>query len=463
MKTATPSRKHSRTGSALLTTLILCTILGISVVSYLSLISQQCKLSSRSQNWNLSIGLVESGIEEGLQYLNNNRTHLISDGWTYNGGSYWIKRTFGNGNSYTVNVYPNPSDPNFPFIYARADIVASVFSYSSSPIMFAAVGQDRRVSRAVVATCSKSSMFTKAMVAKHQIDLHGNNISTDSFDSADSAYNTGGLYDPTKTKDAGDVASNDTIVNSVSIGNANIHGHVATGPGGSIAVGSQGAIGSHVWQKAGNHGKQPGWTSSDSNFTFPDTSLPYIAGIAPTSGSNVVTSIITNSVVVYSTNYYDNIINAGDYYATSLSGKTIVLGAARLTLPNGLSMSGNDSITIASTGKIEIYAGGTSCSIGGNGVINQPGLAANFILYCAPSVTSFSLSGNGGFTGVLVAPNVNITMNGGGNNTTDFIGALIVNSVTMNGHFNFHYDEALGRMPGNGRYLVTSWNEVAPW
>ena len=27
--------------------------------------------------------------------------------------------------------------------------------------------------------------------------------------------------------------------------------------------------------------------------------------------------------------------------------------------------------------------------------------------------------------------------------TNDFIGALVMNSVEMNGHFSFHYDEAL--------------------
>jgi hypothetical protein len=30
----------------------------------------------------------------------------------------------------------------------------------------------------------------------------------------------------------------------------------------------------------------------------------------------------------------------------------------------------------------------------------------------------------------------------------------------MNGHFKFHYDEALASMgPGNG-YIVTAWNEI---
>jgi len=43
-------------------------------------------------------------------------------------------------------------------------------------------------------------------------------------------------------------------------------------------------------------------------------------------------------------------------------------------------------------------------------------------------------------------------MNGGGNAYEDFIGALMVNSVTMNGHFKFHYDEALSRIGGTGRF-----------
>ena len=30
----------------------------------------------------------------------------------------------------------------------------------------------------------------------------------------------------------------------------------------------------------------------------------------------------------------------------------------------------------------------------------------------------------------------------------------------MNGHFSFHYDEALGRLSNNPRLLVTSWDEI---
>ena len=162
----------------------------------------------------------------------------------------------------------------------------------------------------------------------------------------------------------------------------------------------------------------------------------------------------------YTTNHYDHVIGNGDYYATALSGTTIVTGTGRLSLPNGLNMSSGDGIIIAPGGSLLVYSGGTGITIGGIGVLNANGYAGNFIVYCADTVTNFTLTGNGEFTGVLVAPSAAITMNGGGNSRQDFTGALMAYSVRMNGHFNFHYDEALGRMGGNGRFLITSWAEV---
>jgi len=172
------------------------------------------------------------------------------------------------------------------------------------------------------------------------------------------------------------------------------------------------------------------------------------------------TYYLVNTTTTYSTNHYDNILYSGDYYATSLSGSTIVLGTARLVLPNGISMSGSDTLIVSGGAKLEVYAGGTSVSLEGNGVINQDGLAQSFILYCTPSVTSVSVGGNGTFTGVIVAPEAHLHLHGSGNNTVDFTGAVVVKSVQMNGHFNFHYDEALGRLPANGRYLITQWDEI---
>jgi hypothetical protein len=115
-------------------------------------------------------------------------------------------------------------------------------------------------------------------------------------------------------------------------------------------------------------------------------------------------------------------------------------------------MAGNDAIILSSGGSISgetfasasivVYSGGTSCAIGGNGVINQ-GRASDFFLYCAPTVTHLSLSGNGGFTGVVVAPGADLSFNAGGDNIVDFFGGAVAKSVLLNGNFHFHYDERL--------------------
>jgi hypothetical protein len=483
-----------------------------------------------------------------------------------------------------------------PTLVCSARITSpALFSQNRSPFFFAAAGANvstsKDVKRAVLVKTSRGILFTKAMVAKQTIDMNGNNIETDSFDSDDLYHSTYGKYNPGTAKDNGDVASNNTIVNSINIGNANIYGHIQTGPNGTASVGNQGGVGSHAWQAAHPGGIEPNgtegqvWYSHDSNFTFPDTSLPYNSGLTPGGAADIVTTtftinsnyqgsattyptpppwsgvstnvgtttvatypgskpgLITNTTpttaacpsypaagtyvgsvrtnvggyqsdkalpascytgavphagsprwdyfpivsytytnissytyttytynfasystnTVYATNHYEHVLNSGDYYYNgSLSGSTIVLGSARLVLPSGMSMSGQDKFTIATGASVMVFAGGTSCSIGGNGVVNQSGKAFNFIMFCTPSVTSFSLNGNGEFTGVLIAPNANITMNGGGNADNDFQGALVVNSVTMNGHFKFHYDEALGRTPANGRLLITSWDEINP-
>jgi hypothetical protein len=203
----------------------------------------------------------------------------------------------------------------------------------------------------------------------------------------------------------------------------------------------------------GNSKKISGYTyATGFNYTYPALAYSYPT---PTYTYNLY-----QTVTLYSTNTYENVLNSGDYYATSLSGKVYVNGQVRLVLPNGLSMSGNDQFVLGPLGSISIYAGGSSITIGGNGVLNPNGFAGNFIVYCAPTVTDFTLNGNGEFIGVLVAPNAEIKMNGGGNSDQDFIGALMVNSVRMNGHFKFHYDEALSRMAANGRFLITSWDEI---
>src|SRR5262249_37724993 len=146
-------------------------------------------LSARSQAWNIAIAVVEAGLEEGLQHLNSNRrTNLLADGWAYVGGAYTRSNTLPDGNTYVVNI--SITNLTTPSIVSQAYVKAPLFNQRGSSTIFGAIGAvnstpSTLVSRAVQVNCYKSHLFTGAMAARRQINLNGNNVLTDSFDSVD--------------------------------------------------------------------------------------------------------------------------------------------------------------------------------------------------------------------------------------------------------------------------------------
>jgi hypothetical protein len=304
--------------------------------------------------------------------------------------------------------------------------------------------------RTVRVTAGSLGLFRKGMVAKGTIDMSGNNLMTDSFDSRDAAHSTNGRYDPAKAKDNGDIGSNLTVANSIKVGNANVYGHASTGPGGSVAVGANGAVGSRAWQNAGNRGLQPGWVTSDMNVSFPDVTAPFTSGSTPTSGT------------VDGTNY-TYVFGNGNYLMSSLSlsgqSKVCVNGNAVVYVTGDVSLAGKSIIYICTNATLNLYVGGAA-SLAGNGVGNPNASATNFFYWGLNSNTSLSLSGNAAFTGLIYAPYAAFTLGGGGNDPYDFVGASVTGSVSLTGHYNFHYDESLADLNSNGSFVITSWNEI---
>lgn len=429
---------QSQRANVLLMTLATTSILGLSLASYLTLTSSQNASTVRAQAWNTAIPIAEAGIEESLtQLYYNGGSNLTANGWTYSSGSYSKTRSLGT-NYYIAQITSN------------ANPTITVQGFVQLPM------SQNYLSRRVQVSTLADGMFMRAMLAKNTIDLNGNNIATDSFDSTDPNYSTNGMYDPAKTKDNGDVATNSGLVNSLNIGNADIYGHVATGPGGSISVGPNGAAGSAAWINAGNHGIQPGWSRNDMNMNFPDVQVPFSGlSFAPSGGNLTGTN-------------YTYLLGTGNYSTDSISmnsqKKMLVTGNAVLWVYNSISLSGQAQIILAPGATLKLYVGnttgsGASASLGGNGIVN-PGNAMNFQYFGLPSNTSLSYSGNAAFTGTVYAPNAAFTLGGGGNNIYDFVGASVTSSVNMNGHFHFHYDENLGRIGPRRGYIVTSWNEI---
>lgn len=436
MKLSIQCRRQER-GSVLFVTLVATILLCVALAGYLQLVRNQNYSVARSQAWNRAVPVLEAGIEEALAQIavGTDGTSMTNNGWFLSGTNYIKSRDLGSGDRYETHIS-----------VSKPPVIEST-GYVKIPL-----STGDFVARHVRVNTQGGSMFVKAMVARGQINLNGNNIQTDSFDSSNPLYSTNGQYIASRHRAGGDVATNSGLVNSLSVGNADIYGRVSTGPGGSVSIGSNGSVGDLSWHAGGSSGIQPGYSSDDMNVSFQDVNAPYIIGLPPAPGT------------VGGTNY-NYVLNGGDYSMSSLSmsgnanNQMLVTGNARLYVQGNVSLAGSSSIVIAPGATLKMYVAGSSTSIGGNGIVNGNSSATNFSYYGLPSNTSVSFSGNAAFTGTIYAPEAALSLGGGGNNTYDFVGSSVSNTITMNGHFNFHYDELLSRLNSGGSYYVTAWNE----
>jgi hypothetical protein len=346
-------------------------------------------------------------------------------------------------------LYTNCSDPNFDYLLQTstnlvdwADLRSARGDATNSAVTnFIATPWMQSFYRVVKTPHIPVPIFTMAIMASSNIDLLGNGILVDSFDSSDTHYSTAGQYDVAKRRDHGDVGTDLTLVDSLDIGNAEVYGKVHTGPGSlstTVAVGAAGSVSDLTWQSGGMAGIQPGAWLYDMNASFPDVIPPSGPGIAPGSG------------IYQGTNY--NYMLAGGLYTlnTALSGTVVV------TQPNtilwakaGINFSGSsDGIRLTPGASLLLYVGDSNGSavaalFGSTYGANTDGYARNLQIYGLPTCTSISVRGGGQFCGTIYAPQADFAGGGGGTSTTHFYGSLITKSVVVNGHCEYHYDENL--------------------
>jgi hypothetical protein len=431
-------------GGVLLVTLLICVILGTLIGSYLSLIQNQHLSSTRAQAWNSGLVVAEAGIEEAMAHLNSGvkTNNLAVNSWVDMGGGVYEKTNF-LGDSYSV------VDIKIPPAVTNADPVIVATAYVPGP-----VGRPMLTRTLQVATKPRSiTGVPGGMVARASINLKGSGIFMDSFDSSDTNYSTGGMYDPKKARDRAQATVLSPGTNVVQVDNGTIKGYVHTAPGGTVAIGS-GAVGDAAWITCKKPGIEPGHALQDAATAAPDVSLPSgVSWLAPSSGKYKVNGF----------NYKYSLNNAAAWKISSLSGSIYVSSpGVVLYVDSTLSIGSGEQIFLAPGASLTLYVGAPDANIGGNGVVNQGGRAKDFVYYGLPSNKSLGLSANAAFTGSINAPSADFTLGGGGNNTYDFAGACVVNSVVMNGHFNFHYDESLPNTaaPVSSGFVAMSWDEL---
>jgi hypothetical protein len=465
-----------------MTVVVTMIVAGVMLAAYLTMISVQNQLVERSQSWNRSVPVLEAGIEEALAHLNRNAAanaagvfniNLASDGWTVHPSGGWYKTNTIGDDYYWVRITQFVAGNYYPFIEAEGYVLqqqAFAMNNRHGPFL-AQAGANVTVrpgytKRSVQCMTTNVPTFTKALVARKGIDMSGQNVRTDSFDSADPAFNDGyGHYTNTtgKWKANGDIASNDFITNTVLIGNANIYGKVATGPYGTVSIGVNGVVGDVAFQSDPlNKGKiQTGWSTDDMNMEFPSVVIPTdLANAGPPGGSGITVDGVAYNI------HLDGGLSGRDYVLPSgqdFKGKIYVEGKVRLLVTGNsrIQLSGGSDIIKIKSGtnnSLRLFADVPTASIGGQGVAND-NTANQFYYFGTDRNTSIDFGGNAAFTGVIYAPNAFLSLGGGGNAQIDFSGSGIARSIKLNGHFSFHYDENLARVGLYRGYVITSWNE----
>jgi hypothetical protein len=440
--------RRAQTGSLLITAAVASAVISILIGGMLTYISNEYALEQRAHLWTQSLHLAEAGLEMAFAEFNNyyitgQGGFASSRGWQYNYFYNYYERTDGN--------FTNASGRGVGLVYSRVSGIGSANPFLQAYGRCRSSETGQYVYRLVEARLRVNTRFPAAMVAKDYLNMNGNNVYTDSFDSTDaSKSDTNGLYNPATRQANGDIASCETVTNTVdiTIGNADIYGQVRLGHNGSVTMGPNGSVGPTLIDAdratSVAAGQAQGWIRNDFEVDIPDVTLP--------SGA---TSWTSRSAISVATT-----LSSGDYRVPSigLSGNGEILtidGHVRLYITGNISLSGKGGIVLLPGSSLTVYCAG-SCSIAGNAVVNQTGRAINNQFYGLNSSTSWSLSGNGQWIGTVYAPWASLALNGGGANG-DMSGAIVANNITLNGQVQMHYDEMLSRQGPGSTFDINSW------
>src|SRR3989442_3421559 len=128
MKIATKGRKHQ--GSVLLITLLTAWVIGIALVSYLTLVANQNRRTYRSLTWNTCIPVLEAGIEEALTQIKYaGIDNLGANHWSFNASDHLYHKTrpINNDGSYLdvgIQQIDRRGEPHGPVIVSTGYVLA---------------------------------------------------------------------------------------------------------------------------------------------------------------------------------------------------------------------------------------------------------------------------------------------------------------------------------------------------
>lgn len=421
--------KNSR-GSVMVIAVVFAAIMALSVTSFLKLANSEARLASVAFYSNSSLNLAEAGVEKALYALNNEDW----TGWNVMGSQASMQtETLDLGNSVT------------------GIIQARVLSLNNNPTVQAEGRMQLpgrpEVVKQIEVQLTRRSLFSNGITTRRGVRFKGGNAYVDSYRSSL------GLPSVTNRYDRGSVASTSVETDAITLSNSTVYGRVATG-GSWPSVGPNGRIygtDTPSWLKV-----DPERVALDFAADFPEPDVPsvtpdqYIPNISGTTTIGIAGATTPQFIRVDSIDLSgQSILRFQGPVVVYLTGSLSVGGKAEIIVDDGPGMNTN----------VTFYVDG-NMSIGGNGTFNATNDPANLVIFGTNrNYQQFTLHGQGILQAAVYAPNAEVDLKGGGS-IGAMNGALVADRVTINGNYQFHYDEDLEDKFAESGYGMERWREL---
>ena len=429
----TTTVRRGKEGSALMTAIIAMFVVSLLVGGYMTLASSEYRLATRSLLIGASFSLAEGGVDLAIDALNDSDT----SGWNVS-GSTWTREVTGieitAGGTGAIRVVITDATSTTPTIHSEG----IVSGHPSGDV----------TKQLQVSLTSGFFPYKNGFDSKNGFVLKGQNVTMDSYNSANGAYSGGNRGSEIR------VSTVSIETDAIDIGNANIFGYVAVGatlaPGqtGSdvIDVGKNGTISSYGEAQI----VQEDRILTDYYASFPNRSAPSVSSgwEFPNSGT------ITTSGTYYVDGDWSLGGNSG---ALAIAPNTDVI----LVVTGEFNLTGKATLTLNTDATLKLFVEG-DVSIGGNGILNSSNPENLEVIGTNTNEgeQTIKINGNGQLSATVYAPNANVELKGGGSSGRVY-GAVVAYDASLVGNSHFSFDEALADVNlGGTDYEVIQWLEM---
>lgn len=442
-----PGILRSDRGGVLPAVIILTMIAAVWIGSFVQLTQTEVRISNSSFHFNSALNLAEGAVERSMLALNTQRRQELTggsgdpwSGWRAEDGIMKMDEVevdLGRGLIGVLRAEIDDYNTDEPRILAEGKIALPI---------------QPDVSRRLEVLLELRPPFENGFTFRRSVTLKGQSITFDSYDAEK------GLYHPETNRQAGATVASPTLEaeDDLSLGNAKIYGYVALGSG-NPKLGPRGNV-SGLDAQEGT--VDPSRITRDFVAHFPSVYPPnpqYSLGTIDSDWSgNPETGEWTlgNPNATVPTIY--------EVEAITFNNRTLtIIGPVILYVLGEIDIGGGSGrLEIDENVSAEIFAE-SDITIGGDGAVNRTADPRNLSIFGTSSMNqAFKLHGGSDWIASIYAPNADIELKGGGSTGT-FFGAMVGDSLLVDGNYDLHYDESLAEITAPfSTFRPSRWKEL---